>query len=132
MKQYKLVAGPTTSQIISADGSNSDAVRSFENLIAQHASAGWTYHSMEPISTSQTKGCFFNRQTTYSTFYMLVFERETGDTSYVEAAKPAKKAQPQPQPAAAPVQGDIFCTNCGMKNPAGTGFCKNCGQKLIK
>ena len=75
MKQYKLVAGPTTSQILSKDGSNADAVKSFEAIIAQHAAQGWHYHSMEPISTSQTKGCI-SKQTIITTFYMLVFEKE--------------------------------------------------------
>ena len=75
MKQYKLVAGPTTSQILSKDGSNSDAVKSFQSVIAQHAAEGWTYHSMEPITTTQTKGCIF-KQTVVSTFYMIVFEKD--------------------------------------------------------
>ncbi|MCH5162056.1 MAG: DUF4177 domain-containing protein [Clostridiales bacterium] len=76
MKQYKLVAGPTTAQILSKNGSNADAVNSFQTIIAQHASQGWAYHSMEPITTSQTKGCMFNKETVVTTFYMLVFERE--------------------------------------------------------
>lgn len=76
MKQYKLVAGPTTSQILSKDGKNDDAVNSFQTLIAQYAQQGWNYHSMEPITTSQTKGCLFNKQTIVTTFYMLVFEKE--------------------------------------------------------
>ena len=76
MKQYKLVAGPTTSQILSKDGSNTDAVNSFQNIIAQHASQGGIYPSIEPITTSQTKGCLFNKQTVVTTFYMLVFEKD--------------------------------------------------------
>ena len=76
MKQYKLIAGPTTSQILSKDGSNADAVNSFQAIIAQSAAQGWTYHSMEPITTTQTKGCLFNKQTIEMTFYMLVFERD--------------------------------------------------------
>ena len=76
MKQYKLVAGPTTEQILSKDGKETDAVNRFEDIIKDMASQGWTYHSMEPITTSQTKGCFFNKQTVVTTFYMLVFEKE--------------------------------------------------------
>ena len=75
MKQYKLVAGPTTSQFLSKNGSNDDAVKSFQTVIDQNAAAGWRYHSMEPISTTQTKGCIF-KQTIVSTFYMLVFEKD--------------------------------------------------------
>lgn len=75
MKQYKLVAGPTTSQILDKNGSNEDAVKSFEAIIAQQAAAGWTYHSMEPITTSKTSGCI-SKTTTVTTFYMLVFEKE--------------------------------------------------------
>lgn len=75
MKQYKLVAGPTTSQILSKDGNNSDAVNNFQSIINQHAQQGWSYHSMEPITTEQTKGCI-NKTTTKMTFYMLVFEKE--------------------------------------------------------
>ena len=76
MKQYKLVAGPTTSQILSDKGNNNDAVNNFKSIIDQHASQGWTYHSMEPITTEQTKGCLFNKQTVRMTFYMLIFEKE--------------------------------------------------------
>ena len=76
MKKYILVEGPTTSQIISKKGTNSDAVHSFQGIIDQYASQGWTYHSMEPITTSQTKGCLFNKQTIVTTFYMLVFVQE--------------------------------------------------------
>ena len=76
MKKYLLVEGPTTSQIISKNGKNADAVNSFQGIIDKYASQGWNYHSMEPISTSQTKGCLFNKQTVITTFYMLVFERE--------------------------------------------------------
>lgn len=75
MKQYKLVAGPTTNQILDKNGDNSNAVASFANIIAQLASQGWSYHSMEPISTEQTKGCI-NKTTITMTFYMLIFERE--------------------------------------------------------
>ena len=75
MKNYKLVAGPTTSQILSKNGNNADAVRSFENIIAQYAQDGWTYHSMEPITTQKTTGCI-NKTTETSTFYMLVFVKE--------------------------------------------------------
>ncbi|MDE7165030.1 MAG: DUF4177 domain-containing protein [Clostridiales bacterium] len=82
MKQYKLVAGPTTSQFVGkTDASNdSDAVNSFQNVISQYAAQGWSYHSMEPINmrSSETKGCLFNKQTIYheKTFYMLVFEKD--------------------------------------------------------
>ncbi len=76
MKYYKLVAGPTTSQIVDKGGSSADAVKSFETIISDMASQGWAYHSMEPITTQQTKGCMFNRQTIVTTFYMLVFEKD--------------------------------------------------------
>ena len=76
MKKYKLIAGPTTSQIISGKGDNSEAVASFSAIIEQNAQNGWTYHSMEPITTSQTKGCLFNKQTIVMTFYMLIFEKD--------------------------------------------------------
>ena len=75
MKQYKLVVGPTTSQILSKNGSNADAVNSFQAIISQYTAQGWNYHSMEPITTTQTKGCF-NSQTITTTFYMIVFEKD--------------------------------------------------------
>ncbi len=76
MKVYKLVAGPTTSQILDKKGNTGDAVNSFESVISNMAKEGWTYHSMEPITTQQTKGCFINKQTIVTTFYMLVFVKE--------------------------------------------------------
>lgn len=75
MKQYKLIAGPTTSQILGKEGSNADAVRSFEAIIQTNAAEGWTYHSMERISTSKTTGCI-SKTTVETTFYMLVFVKE--------------------------------------------------------
>ena len=75
MKTYKLVAGPSTSLMLSEDGNNSDAVESFEAIISQHAEEGWTYHSMEPITTERTEGCI-NKTTVRNTFYMLVFVKE--------------------------------------------------------
>ena len=75
MKKYLLVEGPTTSQILSKKGSNADAVNSFQSIIDNQSSQGWVYHSMEPISTTQTKGCIF-KQTINTTFYMLVFEKD--------------------------------------------------------
>ena len=76
MKQYKLVAGPTTSQMLEKNGSKEDAVKSFETVRAQHAAAGWTYHSMEPITTTEVKGCIA-KTTVTTTFYMLVFVKES-------------------------------------------------------
>lgn len=82
MKQYKLVAGPTTSQFVGkTDASNDEAaVNSFSSIITSMAQQGWSYHSMEPITmrSSETKGCLFNKQTINheKTFYMLVFEKE--------------------------------------------------------
>ena len=82
MKQYKLVAGPTTSQFVGQTGAanDSDAVASFASIISSMAQQGWSYHSMEPINmrSSETKGCLFNKQTIYheKTFYMLVFEKD--------------------------------------------------------
>ncbi len=75
MKQYKLVAGPTTSQILAKEGNNTDAVKNFESIISQQAQNGWAYHSMEPITTSKTTGCI-SKTTTVSTFYMLIFEKD--------------------------------------------------------
>lgn len=75
MKTYKLVAGPTTSQMLSEKGSNSDAVKSFESIISQYAKDGWNYHSMEPITTERTEGCI-SKTTIRTTFYMLIFEKE--------------------------------------------------------
>lgn len=75
MKTYKLVAGPSTSQMLSEEGNNSDAVKSFESIIAQHSQQGWNYHSMEPITTERTVGCI-NKTTVRSTFYMLIFEKD--------------------------------------------------------
>lgn len=76
MKKYILVEGPTTSQFISKKGNNADAVNSFQAIVDQYTSQGWSYHSMEPITTVQTKGCLFNKQTITTTFYMLVFVQE--------------------------------------------------------
>lgn len=76
MKQYKLVAGPTSTQILGKKGSNADAVANFQSIVSAHAQQGWTYHSMEAITTQQEQGCFINKTTVVMTFYMLVFVKE--------------------------------------------------------
>lgn len=76
MKQYKLVAGPTSTQILDKKASNEAAVANFQQIVSTYASQGWTYHSMEAVSTEQEKGCFINKTTVRMTFYMLIFERE--------------------------------------------------------
>lgn len=75
MKTYKLVEGPTTSQILSEEGNNEDAIESFETIIAEQSQQGWRYHSMEPITTERTEGCI-SKTTVRTTFYMLIFEKD--------------------------------------------------------
>ncbi len=76
MKQYKLIAGPTTKQMLDKGSKDSDAIQAFENIIAQQAQQGWEYHSMEPITTTHMEGCLFSKTPVSSTFYMLVFVKE--------------------------------------------------------
>jgi ribosomal protein L40E len=35
-------------------------------------------------------------------------------------------------PVAEPNPAQVFCTNCGHKNPASSNFCAKCGTKLTK
>lgn len=74
MKSYKLVVGPDTSQI-SVDGNQLNAVKSFGAIIEQYTREGWSYYSMEPITTEHTQGCF-TRTIVRHTFYMMIFVKE--------------------------------------------------------
>lgn len=74
MKQYKIVPGPTT-LIDVAKGTSDQACKSFESIINSNAQAGWTYHSMEMITTKQTKGCLA-KQEIVTEYYMLIFEKD--------------------------------------------------------
>ncbi len=76
MKQYKLVAGPTSTQILGKKADNNAAVANFQQIISSYAQQGWSYHSMEAISTEQEQGCLFNKHVVTMTFYMLIFVHE--------------------------------------------------------
>lgn len=46
------------------------------------------------------------------------------------SATPQPAAAPEPQPAAAEPGEQVFCSQCGTANKAGSQFCKNCGAQL--
>jgi hypothetical protein len=72
MKQYKAVAGPKSISV--AKGDTQSAFNMFADIINREATDGWTYHSMETITVTESPGCF--QQPVPLNYYMLIFEKE--------------------------------------------------------
>lgn len=72
MKKYKAVAGPKNISV--SKGDTQSAFDLFAEIINNEIAGGWTYHSMETITVTETPGCF--QQPVSTNHYMLIFERE--------------------------------------------------------
>jgi hypothetical protein len=76
MKQYMTV--PMPMGVVGRDATGQHAAQMFGQAINQQAQGGWTYHSMEQVTITQT-GCvngllsLLGKPTTF-TVYMLIFE----------------------------------------------------------
>ena len=55
MKQYICIAGPK--EISVEKGHKDEAFKTFQAIIDEYASKGWTYHSMENLTVSEKQGC---------------------------------------------------------------------------
>ena len=71
---YKAVPGPMIITI--QDGNFASATNLFADLINREAQGGWKFHSLETITTQETKGCAFNKQVVSTNIYMLIFCKE--------------------------------------------------------
>ena len=72
--KYKVIPGP---QIVEVKrGKYNEATDLFQNMINEQAAQGWTYHSMETITTQQQVGCLFNKSVLNINIYMLIFCQE--------------------------------------------------------
>ena len=75
---YKAVPGPKVIKIENDDLTM--ATNAFADLINVNAVDGWTFHSLETITTTETTktGCMFNQQVnvTEHNIYMLIFCKE--------------------------------------------------------
>jgi hypothetical protein len=75
MKQYKAVAGPKNVNV--SKGDTQSAFNLFADLINRECASGWTYHSMETITVTESNGCANLFQAPIPTnYYMLIFERD--------------------------------------------------------
>ncbi len=72
MKQYLCVSGPK--QISVEKGHSDEAFSTFQSIINEQASKGWTYHSMENLTVSEKQGCMSSPLVI--NHYMLIFERD--------------------------------------------------------
>lgn len=72
MKTYKAVAGPKNISV--AKGDTQGAFNLFAEIINNEVDGGWTYHSMETITVTESPGCF--QQPVSTNHYMLIFEKE--------------------------------------------------------
>ena len=71
---YKAIPGPT---IINIDKGNfQSATNHFADIINRECQNGWSYHSMETITTEEQKGCFLKPEVVSTRIYMLIFCRE--------------------------------------------------------
>ena len=95
MPQYKTVAGPV-GLTISQNGSYSDAVKQYADIINREATNGWKLDCIYEIPVTRENGCLgalFGQGNTTVRFNMLVFVRETpeGDHSAAPYTAPAAK-----------------------------------------
>lgn len=72
MKKYKAVAGPKNINV--SKGDTQAAFNLFADIINSEVAGGWSYHSMETITVTETPGCF--QQPVSTNHYMLIFEKE--------------------------------------------------------
>ncbi len=74
MKEYKVVPGPMG--IIVDEDHQAQAFKAYEDLINAEIGAGWSYHSMESITVTETSDGCLSSSSTSKVYYMLIFERE--------------------------------------------------------
>lgn len=71
---YKAIPGPRVVTI--KEGEYQQATDLFADIMNSMARDGWTYHSMEVVTTSAKTGCMLNPQVVETNLYMLIFCKE--------------------------------------------------------
>jgi hypothetical protein len=105
-------------------GSTYSVAEYFQDIINKEAKNGWQFYSMETATAEENKGCSFNGPAVErTTTYLLIFCKDANDVPAAAPSTGAARSIPKP------VNGAIFCINCGSKLKENASFCPECGTR---
>lgn len=70
---YRIVPAPKNIEI--KNGDVSQATKAYEKIMNDMSDQGWKFVSMEQLSTTEVKGCLFNKTAVTTSFNILIFEK---------------------------------------------------------